>query len=189
MNLISSVTDACARCLTAHILLSLLGYLWRKYGYPKGSGLPKSPLISWKWRHSTLKPMSALRISSAFLCVSVIFEKTDEHYLFGRSTNNIKGVCSCMGVAVDFGFHLKTLWLTSPVYKMTKIKKIIDEAKETKNPELELVDKGLSHFDEIPGICRCSFSFSFFLEIIFIKFYHHEALQAKNSNISWKYKN
>ena len=40
--------------------------------------------------------------------------------------------------------------------KMTKIKKIIDEAKESKNPELDLVDKGLSSFDEIPGICKFS---------------------------------
>nr|CAG4650500.1 EOG090X0DZ9 [Sida crystallina] len=35
---------------------------------------------------------------------------------------------------------------------MTKVKKIIDEAKETKNPELDLADKGLSSFDEIPGL-------------------------------------
>jgi len=35
-----------------------------------------------------------------------------------------------------------------------KIKKIIDEAKETGNPELELVDRGISSFDEIPGLCK-----------------------------------
>ena len=37
---------------------------------------------------------------------------------------------------------------------MTKVKKIIDEAKETKNPELDLADKGLLSFDEIPGLCK-----------------------------------
>lgn len=37
---------------------------------------------------------------------------------------------------------------------MTKIKKIIDEAKESGNKELDLVDKGISSFDEIPGLCK-----------------------------------
>lgn len=37
---------------------------------------------------------------------------------------------------------------------MSKLRKIIDEAKETKNPELDLVDKGITSFDEIPGLCK-----------------------------------
>jgi len=37
---------------------------------------------------------------------------------------------------------------------MTKVKKIIDEAKECGNPELDLVDKGISSFDEIPSLCK-----------------------------------
>lgn len=37
---------------------------------------------------------------------------------------------------------------------MSKVKKIIEEAKESKNPELDLVDKGITSFDEIPGLCK-----------------------------------
>ena len=39
---------------------------------------------------------------------------------------------------------------------MTKIKKIVDEVKESGNPELDLVDKSISSFDEIPGLCKKS---------------------------------
>nr|CAG4641032.1 EOG090X09QT [Eulimnadia texana] len=35
---------------------------------------------------------------------------------------------------------------------MSKAKKVIDEARETKNPELDLADKGLVSFDEMPGL-------------------------------------
>jgi hypothetical protein len=35
---------------------------------------------------------------------------------------------------------------------MSKVRKIIDEAKESKNPELDLVDKGISSFDEISNL-------------------------------------
>lgn len=48
-----------------------------------------------------------------------------------------------------------------PVPKMSKARKIVEEAKETKNPELDLVDKGLTAFDELPGLCE----FLVFLEI------------------------
>lgn len=37
---------------------------------------------------------------------------------------------------------------------MSKVKKIIAEAEETKNPELDLADKGISSFDELPGVCK-----------------------------------
>lgn len=37
---------------------------------------------------------------------------------------------------------------------MSKVRKVIDEANESKNPELDLVDLKLSSFDEIPGICK-----------------------------------
>ena len=36
--------------------------------------------------------------------------------------------------------------------KMSKAKKVIDEAKEIKNPELDLADKGIASFDEMPGL-------------------------------------
>ena len=37
---------------------------------------------------------------------------------------------------------------------MSKAKKVIEEAKENNNPEIDLVDKGLSSLDEIPGLCE-----------------------------------
>jgi len=43
-----------------------------------------------------------------------------------------------------------------PNAKMLKTKKIIDEAKEIQNPELDLADKGIASFEEMPGLCECS---------------------------------
>lgn len=37
---------------------------------------------------------------------------------------------------------------------MSKAKKVLDEARETHNPELDLADKGLSSFEELPGLCK-----------------------------------
>lgn len=36
--------------------------------------------------------------------------------------------------------------------KMSKAKKVIEEARDTHNPEVDLVDKGVSSFDELPGL-------------------------------------
>lgn len=36
--------------------------------------------------------------------------------------------------------------------KMSKAKKVLDEAREIRNPELDLVDKGISSFEETPGL-------------------------------------
>lgn len=38
--------------------------------------------------------------------------------------------------------------------KMSKAKKVLDEARETQNRELDLVDKGLVSFEELPGLCK-----------------------------------
>lgn len=38
--------------------------------------------------------------------------------------------------------------------KMSKSKKVIDEAKEIQNPELDLADKGIVSFEEMPGLCE-----------------------------------
>lgn len=38
--------------------------------------------------------------------------------------------------------------------KMSKAKKVIDEAKEIQNPELDLADKGIATFEEMPGLCE-----------------------------------
>jgi len=43
-----------------------------------------------------------------------------------------------------------------PNAKMLKTKKIIDEAKEIQNPELDLADKGIASFEEMPGLCEYS---------------------------------
>lgn len=36
--------------------------------------------------------------------------------------------------------------------KMSKGKKVLDEAKEIQNPELDLADKSISTFEEMPGL-------------------------------------
>lgn len=38
--------------------------------------------------------------------------------------------------------------------KMSKTKKILDEAREIQNKEIDLVDRNISTFDEMPGICK-----------------------------------
>jgi hypothetical protein len=35
-----------------------------------------------------------------------------------------------------------------------KPKRVIEEAREIKNPELDLVDKGILAFEELPGLCK-----------------------------------
>jgi hypothetical protein len=41
--------------------------------------------------------------------------------------------------------------------KMSKTKKIIDEARDLLNPELDLADKALTNFEEMPGLRESSF--------------------------------
>lgn len=36
--------------------------------------------------------------------------------------------------------------------KMSKAKKVLDEAREIQNPELDLADKALASFEEMPGL-------------------------------------
>lgn len=43
--------------------------------------------------------------------------------------------------------------------KMSKAKKILDEARELQNPELDLADKNISTFEELPGLCEYFFFF------------------------------
>lgn len=38
--------------------------------------------------------------------------------------------------------------------KMSKVKKALDEARETSARELDLVDKNVISFDEMPGLCK-----------------------------------
>lgn len=38
--------------------------------------------------------------------------------------------------------------------RMSKAKRVIEEAREIKNPELDLADKGVSTFEEMPGLCK-----------------------------------
>jgi len=37
---------------------------------------------------------------------------------------------------------------------MTKGKRVLDEAREIKNPELDLVEKGILAIEELPGLCK-----------------------------------
>lgn len=39
--------------------------------------------------------------------------------------------------------------------KMSKAKKVLEEAREIENPELDLFDKGVSTFEEMPGLRKC----------------------------------
>lgn len=39
-----------------------------------------------------------------------------------------------------------------PAGKMSKAKKVLDEAREIQNPELDLADKGIATFEEMPGL-------------------------------------
>lgn len=39
-----------------------------------------------------------------------------------------------------------------PAGKMSKAKKVLDEAREIQNPELDLADKNISTFEEVPGL-------------------------------------
>lgn len=36
--------------------------------------------------------------------------------------------------------------------KMSKVKKVFDDAREQNNPELDLVDKGITSFEEMPAL-------------------------------------
>lgn len=38
--------------------------------------------------------------------------------------------------------------------KMSKAKKVLDDAREIQNPELDLCDKGIVTFEELPGLCK-----------------------------------
>lgn len=38
--------------------------------------------------------------------------------------------------------------------RMAKAKKAIDEAREQNFPELDLCDKGIVSFEEMPGLCK-----------------------------------
>ena len=38
--------------------------------------------------------------------------------------------------------------------KTMKPKKVLEEAREIRNPELDLVEKGISGFEELPGLCK-----------------------------------
>lgn len=40
--------------------------------------------------------------------------------------------------------------------KMSKVKKVIEDALENQNPELDLADKGVISFEEMPGLSECT---------------------------------
>lgn len=48
--------------------------------------------------------------------------------------------------------------LPAPNAKMSsKAKKVLEEAREIKNPELDLCDRGVAVFDELPGLRKYKF--------------------------------
>lgn len=50
---------------------------------------------------------------------------------------------------------------------MSKAKKVLEEAREIENPELDLFDKGISTFEEMPGLCKSVITI---LYVVFTKF-------------------
>ena len=38
---------------------------------------------------------------------------------------------------------------------MSKLKKAVEEMHERKSTELDVHDKGIVHFQDVPGICKC----------------------------------
>jgi hypothetical protein len=55
--------------------------------------------------------------------------------------------------------------------KMSKAKKVIDEAQENQNPELDLADKGVVSFEEMPGLSECT-KFKHFLLRKLVSYLH-----------------
>ncbi len=43
---------------------------------------------------------------------------------------------------------------------MSKLKRYVDELKESKSNELEIIDKGIVNFQDVPGICKFLSNFS-----------------------------
>lgn len=37
---------------------------------------------------------------------------------------------------------------------MSKLKKVVDELRESKGTEIDLVDKGIVNFADVPGLCK-----------------------------------
>lgn len=37
---------------------------------------------------------------------------------------------------------------------MSKLKKYVEESKNTKNPDLEIIDRGVSNLADNPGLCK-----------------------------------
>lgn len=37
---------------------------------------------------------------------------------------------------------------------MSKLKKLVEEVKDINNAELDLVDRGISRLDDVPGLCK-----------------------------------
>lgn len=72
--------------------------------------------------------------------------------------------------------------------KMSKAKKVIEEAKEINNPEIDLVDKGISSLDEIPGLCKYSLTYLFFLLCRKTSFVRTVSQQLK-TNVCFFYNN
>lgn len=47
--------------------------------------------------------------------------------------------------------------------KMSKAKKVLDEAREIRNPEIDLADKAISSFEETPGLRKLNLRTRFYL--------------------------
>lgn len=55
--------------------------------------------------------------------------------------------------------------------KMSKAKKVIEDAQENQNPELDLADKGVISFEEMPGLSECT-KFKHFLIWRLVSYLH-----------------
>lgn len=73
------------------------------------------------------------------ICCIRVFVCTSDNHIIPKKMN--QGPVSCLPVNS----------------KMSKAKKVLDEARETQNRELDLVEKNVSSFDEMPGLCKLFF--------------------------------
>lgn len=107
------------------------------------------PCLSYHHNHILSIPLSLFHPITN--CVSTKFAL----YTFAIALN--KFICSAW-FPIEENIHGKMS--QAPVSclpvssKMSKAKKVLDEARETHNKELDLVEKGIVSFDEMPGLCK-----------------------------------
>lgn len=109
--------------------------------------VPEMPLFdSLPYRLTTvqnrIEPLRSTRVSPSVIIVVTVTGRRRHFYFLIRVLNCARTMneapVSCLPTNT----------------KMSRTKKVIEEAKEIQNPELDLADKGISTFEEMPGLCE-----------------------------------